>query len=455
MTFWKKLIAVVALSAMLVMSYEGFVIGAVSPEEAKNLGTTLTLIGAERAGNSDGTIPEYTGGLTKPPADYKSGSGIRPDPFVAEKPLFSINSQNMGQYVDKLTAGAIALIKKYPEYRMDIYKSHRTVAYPEYVLENTVKNAVRASTYNDGLSIRGARAGIPFPIPKNGYETMWNHLLRYNGRAYEYKMQGWLVDSNGKPTLAVEGHMWHELPYYDNDTKRYDADLYWKFRWLYTGPPRSAGEDLFVFDPINIGEKGRICWQYLPGQRRVKLAPEIAFDTPNAGTAGANTYDDYYLFNGSMERYNFKLIGKKEIYVPYNAYRAVYMTKSEKELLGPKFVNPDVVRWELHRVWVVEATLKPGKRHIYKKRVFYLDEDAWSALASESYDAHGNLYRIGFAFEAPSYDMPAPSAEMNMFYDLIAGSYNINVWFGKGYNRTMKVLPARAWTPEALAAKGR
>ncbi len=60
---------------------------------------------------------------------------------------------------------------------------------------------------------------------------------------------------------------------------------------------------------------------YLPGQRRVKAAPDVAYDTPNPGTAGATTYDDAFMFNGAMDRYDFKLIGKKEMYVPYNAYK--------------------------------------------------------------------------------------------------------------------------------------
>jgi hypothetical protein len=179
-----------------------------------------------------------------------------------------------------------------------------------------------------------------------------------------------------------------------------------KIQYFYIAPPRNAGEAVIIFDPVDMYQKGRTAYQYLCGQRRVKLAPEIGFDTPVSTQSGVIVYDEAYLFNGSMERYHFKLIGKKEVYVPYNAYRATYMTKTANELLGPKHMNPDLVRWELHRVWVVEGTLRPGKRHIFHKRRLYIDEDSWAALASDNHDAHGNIYRVGLAFQVPSYDMP-------------------------------------------------
>ena len=173
-----------------------------------------------------------------------------------------------------------------------------------------------------------------------------------------------------------------------------------------------------LVDPLDIGSKDRRAWIYLPGQRRVKVAPDLSHDTPNPGTAGATTFDDTFIFNGSMDRFDFKLVGKKEMYVPYNAYAAVYRAKQD-ELLKPNHLNPDLVRWELHRVWVVEATLRDGKRHVYGKRTFYLDEDSWAALASDEYDARGQLYRAGFAYMAPSYDLPAPYTDMFGHYDLI------------------------------------
>jgi hypothetical protein len=208
-----------------------------------------------------------------------------------------------------------------------------------------------------------------------------------------------------------------------------------------------------MWEPLDYSEKGRRSWQYLPGQRRVRLAPDLSFDTPNQGTAGGSCWDDTFLFNGSMERFKFKLVGKKEMYVPYNAYKASYFRGDVKQMLTPKHLNPDMVRWELHRVWVVEGTLAEGKRHVYSKRTFYLDEDSWTALGSDEYDIRGNMYRVGFAYMSPSYDEPAPNADMQTYYDLIARSYAVNFWPRNGIKYTTKV-PDNVFNPDAMAGGG-
>jgi hypothetical protein len=326
---------------MVVVTWAPIAFGAVSPEEAAKLGTTLTRFGAEMAGNKEGTIPPYTGGLINAPAGFKPDSGQYLDPFATEQPLFSINAQNMAQYADKLSDGVKFMLKKHPTYRVDIYKTHRTAAYPENILKNTVRNATKAKTDNGGISLRNARAGLPFPIPQNGYEVMWNHLLRYPGRSREIKMQSYLM-ANAKLTLAGEMIIHEEYPYYDEDETRDDADMYWKFTCDYTNPPRRAGEGYLLFDFINTFEKPRIAYQYLAGQRRVKLAPDLAFDTPAVNVSGFTTFDQAWCFNGSMERYDFKLIGKKEMFVPYNTYKANFQAKKE-DLFGPNHLNP--VRW--------------------------------------------------------------------------------------------------------------
>jgi hypothetical protein len=439
-------------AAALALAYGGIAAAAVSPEEAKKLGATLTAIGAEKAGNAAGTIPEYGGGLTTPPAEFKAGSGIRPDPFAGEKPLFSVDAKTISQHEARLTEGAKALMKAYPGYRIDVYKTHRTAAFPKFALDNTMANATRAKTTNDGRSMQGAHAGFPFPIPQTGYEAMWNHLVRFNGAAYESKYRNLNVDASGRPTLATEGMSVQEYPFWDASKK--DTETYWRIKLTYTGPARRAGEALLLVDPLDLGQKDRRAWSYLPGQRRVKVAPDLSHDTPNPGTAGATTFDDTFIFNGSMDRFDFKLVGKKEMYVPYNAYGAVYQAKQD-QLLKPNHLNPDLVRWELHRVWVVEATLRPGKRHVYSKRVFYLDEDSWAALASDEYDARGQLYRAGFAYMAPSYDLPAPYTDMFSHHDLVARVYSLTGFIAEtGGLRHTKALPDREWTADSLAGSG-
>jgi hypothetical protein len=439
------------LIAALLAAHAGSTV-AVTADEAKKLGTTLTAVGAEKAGNKDGTIPEYKGGLTTPPAGYKKGDGIRPDPFSSEKPLYSIDAKNMDKYGDKLTEGVKALMKKYPSYRIDVYPTQRTAAFPKYITDNTAGCAVSAKTKNNGISMEGCHAGFPFPIPKTGNEAMWNHLVRFRGEALQQKYAAYNVDSSGRATLATEGSINQDFPYWDNSKK--SSDLLFMLKVQFTGPARRAGEALMVHDPLDFGDKGRRAWQYLPGQRRVKLAPDVSFDTPNPGTAGATTYDDAYVFNGSMERFNFKLVGKKEMYIPYNNYKMAYHSKAA-DLLKPNHLNPDLVRWELHRVWVVEATLAEGKRHIYSKRVFYLDEDSWVAVSSDQYDARGALYRSGFNYIVPSYEVPTPFADMQGHYDFIGGLYVINGYTAeKGGVFHGPMLPAREMSPEALGGSG-
>ncbi|HEX3139737.1 MAG TPA: DUF1329 domain-containing protein [Rhizobacter sp.] len=425
---------------------------AITADEAKALGNSLTAIGAEKAGNKDGTIPAYTGGLTTPPAGFKAGDGIRPNPYAGEKPRLVIDAKNMAANADKLTEGTKALLQKYPSYRVDVYPTHRSVAFPAFVGENTAKNAVRAKTLNEGRSMEGAHAGFPFPIPKTGYEAMWNHLVRFNGQSYEAKYRNLSVDSNGRATLATEGISTQEYPFWD--TSKTSADTFWRIKLAYTAPARRAGEALMLVDPLDIGTKDRRAWMYLPGQRRVKVAPDLSHDTPNPGTAGATTFDDTFIFNGSMERFDFKLVGKKEMFVPYNAYAAVYEAKQD-DLLKPNHLNPDLVRWEQHRVWVVEATLREGKRHVYGKRTFYLDEDSWAALASDEYDARGQLYRTGFAYMAPSYDLPAPYTDMFGHYDLVSRIYSLTGFIAEtGGLRHTKARSDREWSADSLAGTG-
>jgi hypothetical protein len=425
---------------------------AVSADEAKALGTTLTPIGAEKAGNATGTIPAWNGGLATPPAGFKAGDGIRPNPFASEKPRVSIDARNMGQHAANLTEGTKALLQKYPTFRVDVYPTQRTVAFPKFVADNTARNAVKAKTLNEGRSIEGAHAGFPFPIPKSGHEAMWNHLVRFNGQAYEAKYRNLNVDASGRTALATEGTSVQEYPFWDN--ARQSADIYWRIKVSYSGPARRAGEALMIVDPLDMGTRDRRAWSYLPGQRRVKVAPDLSHDTPNPGTAGATTFDDAFIFNGSMDRFDFKLVGKKEIIVPYNAYAAVYQSKQD-DLVRPNHLNPDLVRWELHRVWVVEARLKEGKRHVYSKRTFYLDEDSWAALASDEYDSRGELYRTGFAYMAPSYDLPAPYTDMFGHYDLVSRAYSLTGFIAEtGGLLHIKPMGEREWSADGLAGAG-
>ncbi|WP_277873554.1 DUF1329 domain-containing protein [Paraburkholderia sp. RAU2J] len=173
--------------------------------------------------------------------------------------------------------------------------------------------------------------------------------------------------------------------------------------------------------PMDMADHDEQTWEYNPGQRHVRVSPDLAYDTPEPSYSGAMTMDDIFLFFGKMDRWNAKLVGKKEMYIPYNDYQQTYEVPSSK-ILTPHFVNPDYGRWELHRVWVVELTLKPGARHVYSKKVLYMDEDGGGGMM-DAYDQAGKLYRAGFETTVPAYDYKIPYSLPNWFYDFQSGVY--------------------------------
>lgn len=445
-----KLIAGVIGAALLASATPAR--AAVSAEEAKALGTTLTFVGAEKAANKDGTIPEYTGGLTTPPPAYVKGSPVRPDPFADEKPVFSIDAKNVAQYEDKLTEGAKALLKTYPGFRIEVFPTHRTVAYPKNVLDNAVKNATRATASADGLALRGSRAGIPFPIPKNGTEAMWNGMTAFQGLQVQCpRYTAYNVTSSGRATVSTQGAYVMEYLYYDETRS---DNLFSRGRAYYSGPARRAGEAVQTSRVMDYSAQDARNYTYLPGQRRVRLAPELTYDTPNASTSGMSTIDDISLFNGPLDRFAWRLVGKKELFIPYNTYRFTYNAKPE-DVFQAKFINPAVLRWELHRVWVVEGKLKDGKRHVYSRRTYYLDEDSWAFAAVDEYDGRGQLWRVGFNYLSANYDALTVSNFTYGHYDLIAGAYNINFWPGAhGVKVSNRMESDSFWSPDNLAASG-
>jgi len=426
---------------------------AVTPEEAAKLQSELTPLGAEKAGNKDGTIPAWDGGYTKVWPSYQSGQP-RPDPFASEKPLFQITAKNMDQYADRLSDGVKALLQRYPTYRLDVYPTHRTAAAPQWLYDNTFKNATRARLFPDatiGPQVEGAYGGIPFPIPKDGAEAMWNHLLAWHGEAFTYDFSGYVVPANGRPVLTTAASAEIQYPYYyrDGTLDRFGGN-YWAGTFATTAPPFSVGEKSLLIYPDG---KNLQAWQYLVGQRRVRRAPIFAYDTPNYVSSGFTFVDETYLFIGNLDRYDWKLVGKKEMFVPYNTQR--FHLKKVDEVLGPRHLNPDHLRWELHRVWMVEATLAPGKRHVMPKRRFYLDEDSWQALLSDGWDAGGQLWHVGHVLLVLAPEQPGAMALTSALYDLLKSGYAASM-FNEQQRQYRAVMrwPEDYFSPAALAAKG-
>ena len=433
--------------------------GAVSPQEAARLGTDLTPLGGEKAGNADGSIPAWTGGLRSaadagfpnyhPPDHY-------PDPYANDKPLFTITAANVAQYAAKLTEGHKALFKAYPDYKMIVYPTHRSGASPERIYEGTKRNATTAKLVPDGNGFSGAIDGTPFPIPQNGLEVFWNHVTRYRGVAAGLQVGQAPMTAGGGYTLVNFKEEFYFQYYEPGMTEAGLNNILLFFTQETTAPARLAGEVLLVQETIDQAKEARRAWVYNPGQRRVRRAPNVAFDNPGTNSDNLRTADQFDMYNGSPQRYDWKLLGKKEIYVPYNGYRLQDRKLKYGELLHKNHINQDLARYELHRVWVVDSTLKPGLSHIYSRRTLYVDEDSWQILAVDCYDTRGQLYRVQEGHAMNYYDLPSLWTDLELVMDLSNGRYlalGLQSEEPKSYDFSMKRTPAD-YQPSVLERRG-
>jgi hypothetical protein len=320
-------------------------VGAVSPQDAARLGTELTPLGGEKAGNADGSIPAWNGGL-KSPADagfpsYHPGDH-HPDPYANDQPLFTITASNVAQYAAKLTEGHKALFKTYPDYKMLVYPTHRSAAAPDRVYEATKHNATTAKLVPGGNGITGAIAGVPFPIPQSGLEVFWNHITRYRGVAAALQVGQAPMTAGGAYTLVNFKEEFYFQYYEPGMTESALDNILLYFMQETTAPARLVGEVLLVQETLDQAKESRRAWIYNPGQRRVRRAPDVAFDNPGTNADNLRTADQFDMYNGSPQRYDWKLVGKKEIFVPYNAYRLQSEKVKYSELLTKNHINQDL-----------------------------------------------------------------------------------------------------------------
>jgi len=432
----------------------------VSADKAARLGQDLTPVGAEKAGNADGTIPEWTGGMTGVPEGIKFIPGtLHPDPFADEKPLFKITAANVGKHADKLGEGCKDLIKRFPDtFYVPVYPTHRTAAFPDWWMSRSKRNATLIEMSEDKLGVlnQGVTGGTPFPIPTCGEEVMYNALLRWRGTGRRGDYQRANVFPNGKFTRNGGGYAWEKYPWNIEglDAANWDGN-YYELITRQDYPARRKGELLLVKDPLNQSKTPRKAWQYLPGQRRVRRAPTVAYDTPNPGASGLETYDDAFVFNGALDRFDWKIVGKKEAYIPYNCYHCDLVP--EKELLTGNHPNPEALRFELHRVWVIEATLKKGKRHVYGRRIFFADEDSWVLLTQDMFDRRGKLWRYRFSNAKSKYNISAVVQRAEFFFDITRKDYGTVETLNDVKNpmRNDVLIEDSYFTPENLRRMGR
>ncbi|HSX72283.1 MAG TPA: DUF1329 domain-containing protein [Pseudomonas sp.] len=399
---------------------------AVSAEEAAKLGTTLTPVGAEKAGNADGSIPAWTGGLAKDAGTVDSADFLS-NPFEGEQPLFTITAQNAEQYREQLSPGQLAMLKRYPQtYRLRVFPTHRSAALPEKVYQAIAHNAVNSSLVAGGNGLQNLQIGIPFPIPQNGLEVVWNHITRYRGGSARRSHVQATPLANGTFTPV---HFKQQLSYRDK-VKGFDpqkpGNVLFYYKQTVTAPARLSGDVVLVHETLDQVKEPRMAWLYSAGQRRVRRAPQVAYDGPYPASEGQRVADNLDMFNGAPDRYDWKLVGKKEMYIPYNNYQLDSPELKYTDLVKPGHVNSDLTRYEKHRVWVVQATLKAGQRHIYAKRELYVDEDTWQIALADHYDSRNTLWRTGEGYQTYRYDQQLPWLSVEALYDLINGRYIVS-----------------------------
>lgn len=428
-------------------------LGAISAEEAAKLGgPELNEAGALRAANKDGSIPAY-GGKPMPQAAPPATAGKFQygDAYANEKPLYSIDAKNMGQYADKLSEGTKALMAKYPTFRIDVYPTKRDLYFPRHVLENTKKCAQTAKLEAGGDGLTGASACIPFPIPKSGYEAMWNATLRVGRSPIEQmEFRGWLVDSAGNHTMNSHNALLSSSDF--NDPGKSNPVYANKLLNENLGPAAKAGTKDLRWTPLRMDQEEPRAWSYIAGQRRVRLAPEFKYDTVSTSTGGLIVFDEINLFDGKFDRFDFSRVTLKEVIVPFNTQRTQYLPVAELDLKNHP--NPDHVRWELRRVWQVDAPLKEGQRHVYKRKVFYIDQDSWAFLLYDSFDQGNKIYRTGMTFPFARTDIPVVNAQSLAMWDLTKDVWGWALHYHNGFIRPSTKQVEGIMTPDALAGAG-
>jgi hypothetical protein len=398
------------------------VMAAVPAAEADKLGKSLTPMGAEMAGNADGSIPAWK------PMPKNAGSvdskGFLSNPYASEKPLFIITAQNVEQYKDKLAPGQYAMFKRYPEtFKMPVYPSHRGATVPDDVFAAIKRNATNTNLVSGGNGLENFETAVPFPIPKSGVEVIWNHITRYRGGSVTRLVTQATPQPNGSFSLVY----FQDQFVFRDKMKDYDpknpGNILFYFKQKVTAPARLAGGVLLVHETLDQVKEPRSAWVYNAGQRRVRRAPQVSYDGPGTAADGLRTSDNLDMYNGAPDRYDWKLEGKKEMYIASDSYKLDSPQLKYDDIIKAGHINQDLARYELRRVWHVVATLKEGQRHIYAKRDFYIDEDTWQAAVIDHYDGRNQLWRVAEAHSQNYYNVQVPWYTLETLYDLQSGRY--------------------------------
>lgn len=426
----------------------------VDETQAARLGQDLTPLGGERAGNAAGSIPSWQGGLAQPPANYRPGMH-HPDPYAADAPLYRVDGRNLDEHRAQLPAGLQALLEHNPGYSLRVYPTRRSAAAPQRIYDATRFNARNAELISGGNGVAGVAAGIPFPLPQDGQQAIWNHIMRYRGEQISMHTNQAAVLANGAYNLLkLERDIYFRYGREGVTPQDLDNTLFY-YKYRVVAPAKLSGSALVVQETLDQVLAIRKAWRFNRGERRVRRLPMLAYDSLQPDTNGLATADVVDAYNGAPDRYQWQLLGKQEMLVPYNSYAVHQQGIPYEQILQRNTLNPELLRYELHRVWVVEAELRKGFSHPYGKRRFYLDEDSWQILAVDLYDKSGALSGLQESHPISYYEVPMFGSTLETLYDFKGGRYFVD---GLDNNEPMydfnAPLSPRDFTPQALRREG-
>ncbi len=431
-------------------------LGRVDDGAAARLGDGLTPFGAEQAGNIEGSIPQWAGGLTEAPACFAGPGSRYCDPFADDHARVVVTAANLVDHQAFLSAGQIALLRKYPDsYRMPVYATRRSFANPEFVYAATRANATRAELQGNGEALIGAATGVPFPIPANAHEVIWNHKARWRDVAVRRWNNQFAVPPSGdynQTRYREDSYHAYARP---GLTPESVGPMLHYFLQVVTSPQRLDGSILLVHETMDQIAEARGTWQYSPGQQRLRRAPNAGYDLPAAGADGLRTLDQTDTFSGPMDRYDWKLIGKKTLYVPANSYRLHSDAVRYSDIVRKNHIDQDLARYELRRVWVVESTLRPGSAHRYKRRRFYVDEDGWQIRVVDVYDSRNELWQLQEAHSVMAYDKPYELPVCETVYDLLSNRYLVQSLNNEDPETMTQMFDADYFEPRKVSALAR
>lgn len=397
-------------------------------DNAAKLGTALTPAGADKSASADGAIPAWAQPSAQGQGWTHGKRRIDHFKYKDDKPLYSIDAANLDKHASKLAPGQLELIKTIKGFRMDVYPTRRTCGIPDFVAENTKKNVGFARLSKDGAALEEAYVpGFPFPVPSSGAEAMWNMKMRYRGLGSGMRnsqsvvsprkgSDDWIRASYDVTLFTPWGIKGSTL---FSKVDKLEGAVY----FTYNSPAALAGQSAVVTTSAG---KAQEAHYYFPGQRRVRRMPTYAYDSPQIGMDNQITVDEAYMFSGPLDRFDWKLVGKSELIVPYNMLGIMDFTAKSETALTREAPASSIRRYEMHRVWVVEATVKQGMRHLEPKRTFYLDEDSWAPLLAVEQDAQGKVWKVREGNAMPVFETGTCDVASYTQYNLADQRYYID-----------------------------